>query len=127
MTQSEVRQMFVKANPGVRLPGYNGYWYRCAKCGKWCGRPGRERANIPEDCKMEVDHRLPKRKGGTDDLWNLQSLCKPCNRGKSANQTSFETADTVIRATMNGDLHKVVGGVLLQKAKDALGIKYKRS
>ena len=33
MTQSEVRQMFVRNNPGIRINGYGGYWYRCAHCG----------------------------------------------------------------------------------------------
>lgn len=126
MTQSEVRQMFVKANPGIRLPGYKGYWYRCAKCGKWCGRPGRERANIPEDCKMEVDHRIPKRKGGSDQLYNLQPLCKPCNRGKSANQSDLETIGTVIGAISSGNVGDLAINLTKQKIKDALGIKYTR-
>lgn len=52
MTQSKVRQMFIRANPGVRLPGRKGYWYRCAHCGKWCGRPGNEHANIQDYEKM---------------------------------------------------------------------------
>ena len=47
VTQSQVRQMFVQYNPGVRRLGKKGYWYRCAHCGKWCGRPGGEKANIP--------------------------------------------------------------------------------
>jgi 5-methylcytosine-specific restriction endonuclease McrA len=32
----------------------------------------------------EVDHRTPKHLGGSDDPANLQSLCKPCHRAKSA-------------------------------------------
>ena len=43
-TQSNTRQKFIKANPGIRLRGYDGYWYRCAHC-------GREGAKIPDDCK----------------------------------------------------------------------------
>jgi len=31
----------------------------------------------------EVDHRTPKRKGGTDDWENLQSLCKSCHSKKT--------------------------------------------
>ena len=85
MTQAEVRRMFVQANPGVRLMGRKGYWYRCAHCGKWCGRPGGEKACIPDDMKMEVDHIRPWSQGGSDNLYNLQALCKPCNRSKSAN------------------------------------------
>ena len=31
----------------------------------------------------EVDHIVPKSKGGTDDLDNLQSICVPCHRDKT--------------------------------------------
>ena len=32
----------------------------------------------------QVDHVLPKSKGGTDDEANLQSLCGPCHKAKTA-------------------------------------------
>lgn len=32
--------------------------------------------------KLEVDHIIPVCKGGSSKLENLQTLCKPCNRGK---------------------------------------------
>lgn len=86
MNQSEVRQMFIHNYPGIRRIGMKGYWYRCAKCGKWCGRPGGEHANIPDNSKMEVDHIQSWAHGGSDQLWNLQALCKPCNRRKSSNE-----------------------------------------
>lgn len=85
MKQADVRRMFVQHNPGVRRLGHKGFWYRCAHCGKWCGRAGGEHANIPEASKMEVDHIRPWSQGGSDALWNLQALCKPCNRKKSNN------------------------------------------
>lgn len=87
MTQAETRKLFVQHFPGIRLIGRKGYWYRCAHCGKWCGRPGGERANIPDYMKMEVDHIRPWSQGGSDSIYNLQPLCKPCNRNKSANPT----------------------------------------
>ncbi|WP_431608422.1 HNH endonuclease signature motif containing protein, partial [Enterobacter asburiae] len=31
-----------------------------------------------------VDHITAKANGGTDDLSNLESLCKPCHRAKTA-------------------------------------------
>lgn len=34
----------------------------------------------------EVDHRTPKAKGGTDDPDNLQAICTPCHRAKSAGE-----------------------------------------
>ena len=103
MTQSEVRQMFVRANPGIRLVGRKGYWYKCAHCGKWCGRPGREKANIPDDFKMEVDHITPWSMGGSDAIYNLQPLCKPCNRSKSANASLGDN----IKSAGNAILHPV--------------------
>jgi 5-methylcytosine-specific restriction protein A len=36
----------------------------------------------------EVDHRIPKTKGGTDDLDNLQALCNSCHKIKTANDNS---------------------------------------
>lgn len=101
MTQSNVRAKFVRANPGVRRPGRGGYWYKCAHCGKWCGRPGVEKAYIPDNEKMEVDHIRPWSQGGSDELWNLQPLCKPCNRGKSANTSFGDNIHTVGNTIMH--------------------------
>lgn len=101
MTQSEVRQMFVKAYPGVRRLGYKGYWYRCAHCGKWCGRPGGEKAKIPDSDKMEVDHIKPWSQGGSDNLYNLQPLCKLCNRNKSANATVKDNLKTGVNTVLH--------------------------
>ena len=104
MTQSEVRQMFIKNNPGVRRPGKKGYWYRCAHCGKWCGRPGHDNVKIPDDQKMEVDHIKPWWEGGSDALWNLAPLCKPCNRTKSANPTLQDDMKILKNDIVHGDL-----------------------
>lgn len=45
------------------------------KC-RMCGRSVQE---VP----LEVDHIFPYEKGVIDDLDNLASLCRDCNRGKS--------------------------------------------
>ena len=47
--------------------------YKCQHCGEW----------FPKS-QIDVDHIIPKKYGGTDDLYNLQGLCKHCNRSKQA-------------------------------------------
>jgi len=108
MTQVEVRKLFIQAYPGVRLPMRKGFWYRCAHCGVWCGRPGGEKANIPDHLKMEVDHIVPFARGGSvGSLHNLQPLCKPCNRAKSSNMTFKDN----VRATKNAIFHPLDAAV----------------
>lgn len=89
--------------------------YKCVNCGGLFSKD-----------EIEIDHRIPKRDGGTDDLWNLQPMCRHCNRAKKDRQSKVETASTLIRATANGQLGKAVGGIAKQGLKDALGIKYRR-
>lgn len=59
-----------------------GKWWTVLSRDKWkclsCGRSAREDGVI-----LEVDHILPRSKGGSDELENLQTLCKKCNIGKS--------------------------------------------
>lgn len=46
--------------------------YACCICGR-----------TPQDgIKLEVDHRIPRAKGGTNEPANLWTLCFDCNRGK---------------------------------------------
>jgi HNH endonuclease len=47
--------------------------YRCVVCGQ----------DAAHGVSLEIDHVVPVSKGGTDDEANLQTLCAPCNRGKS--------------------------------------------
>lgn len=89
--------------------------YRCIDCKKLF---------LKED--ITIDHRIPKRKGGTDDIWNLQPMCRSCNSSKGARQSKGETFSTLAKATMAGDLGTAVGGMAKMKVKDTLGIKYKR-
>lgn len=89
--------------------------YRCVRCGGWFRKD-----------QIEIDHRIPKRDGGTDDLWNLQPMCRHCNRSKRDRQSNVETASTLVRATANGQLGKAVGNIAKRKVKDVLGFKYKR-
>lgn len=124
------RYDFIKANPGVRRPFKKGWWYRCARCGKWCGRPGSDNINIREDERMEVDHIRPWSQGGSDAVWNLQPMCKPCNRKKSANtgvrdglrtmaNTIAHPIDSLIAAPIRkaGRNSKVLKGLGITKRK----------
>lgn len=112
---ADYRKLFFEHNKGTKLPFKRGTYYRCVSCGGWFSKSD-----------ITVDHRIPKRKGGTDDLWNLQPMCRHCNSSKRDRNDGFETASTLIRATVHGQLGKAVGGVAKQGVKDALHIKYKR-
>lgn len=46
-----------------------------------CDRNGRTTA------AEEVDHILPLSQGGTDEIGNLQGLCKPCHKAKTARES----------------------------------------
>lgn len=48
--------------------------YTCVKCGQ---SPAKN-----NDVELEIDHILPVAKGGTNNIENLQTLCKKCNQGK---------------------------------------------
>lgn len=52
---------------------------------QYCG------ASAPEVI-LEVDHIKPVSKGGTDDLMNLVTACRNCNRGKTNRELSDDTA-----------------------------------
>lgn len=38
----------------------------------------------PEGAYPEIDHRVPKSRGGSDEEWNLSVACGPCNQRKGA-------------------------------------------
>lgn len=47
--------------------------FKCRACG-----------NTPDKSPLNIDHIIPKAKGGTDNINNLQTLCFDCNIGKGA-------------------------------------------
>ena len=61
------REKYFAANPS------NHGWYTCALCGKKIRK-----------ADADVDHIIPQKHGGSDSLYNLQCLCKHCNRSKQA-------------------------------------------
>lgn len=104
---SDYRNKFIKAYPGMRIPGYPGYWYRCVSCGRLCGRPGMSGAVIPEHMRMEVDHIVPWSLGGADTLDNLQPMCKPCNRMKGNMMDSMDIQIAYQNAMRKGKQFKI--------------------
>lgn len=54
----------------------NNGWYECPKC---------HRKYRLSD--MDADHIVPKSKGGDHSTYNMQLLCKHCNRSKQADMT----------------------------------------
>lgn len=109
------REEYFKHNKGRTIPFRRGTWYQCVRCGRW----------FPKS-EITVDHRIPKRKGGTDDLWNLQPMCRSCNSSKRDRNSKEEVGSTMVRAAFHGDLGKAVGGVVKRKVKDVFGVKYRR-
>jgi HNH endonuclease len=77
---------------------------RCAMCG---------RTPLDDGVRLQVDHRIPKAWGGTDDLDNLQPLCEECNRGKKDLFASFEEHASAIRAAIaHKSVHVRIGEFL---------------
>lgn len=69
---------------GIENSSSNNGWYTCIKCGKKYRRSD-----------MDVDHIIPKSKGGDSSRENLQLICKHCNRSKRADMS--DTYDDLAR------------------------------
>lgn len=77
---------------------------RCAMCG---------RTPLEDGVKLQVDHKIPKEWGGTDDADNLQPLCEEHNRGKKAFFATYDThADRIREAIGFDEVHKRIGELL---------------
>jgi len=63
--------------PSVRFEVLRRDGFRCQYCG---------RSSSDGDVILEVDHIVPVSKGGTNDLNNLITSCRECNRGKGARE-----------------------------------------
>lgn len=61
-----------KISPGLRKEVFMRDGYRCVECGA-----------TKDESRLEVDHIIPISKGGTNDIDNLQTLCRECNQNKS--------------------------------------------
>lgn len=77
---------------------------RCAMCG---------RTPLDHGVVLQVDHRLPKDWGGTDELENLQPLCEECNRGKKNFYASYAAyAEQIKAAATHASVHMRIGELL---------------
>lgn len=103
------RQTFFANTPSV-----NGF-YQCQSCGGWFTKE-----------QIQVDHRIPKKLGGTDDISNLQAMCEHCNKSKGKKLNVQDVIGTTVRSINNGTLDKTITSAIVQNVKNALGIKYKR-
>jgi 5-methylcytosine-specific restriction endonuclease McrA len=56
--------------------------HQCRKCGRHASRYVLEGGAYLSD--LTVDHIIPQSCGGTDDLFNLTTLCRPCNTRRGA-------------------------------------------
>ena len=68
-------------NTAIRNSKSNNGWYECCKCHK--------KYRLKD---MDADHIVPKSKGGDNTRYNLQLICKHCNRSKR-DDTSETYAD----------------------------------
>ena len=73
--------------------------YRCQHCGGW----------FPKE-QIDVDHIIPKSRGGTDALVNLQGLCYHCNRSKQADMD--QTAPDFIKNTVKVGAFQVINKLI---------------
>lgn len=49
--------------------------YRCVDCGL-------HRDELPPGVALTLDHIIPRSKGGSNKMSNLQTMCRPCNNRK---------------------------------------------
>lgn len=87
---------------------------------QYCGRTADER-------QLEIDHIVPVSKGGTNDIGNLQTACKECNRGKLTDEIITENLNVqIIEKVVYRDIpvEKTTGKVLYNSSSigPALGL-----
>lgn len=85
-------------------------WYTCAKCGKKLRK-----------ADVDIDHIVPQKYGGSDRLFNLQCLCKHCNRSKKASMK--DTLNDLVRENGNRAIKNVKKNVTSSVKKALTGKK----
>ena len=82
--------------------------FTCRFCGK----------RAPET-ELEVDHVMPRSKGGSDDTSNLVTACRDCNRGKG--DRTIDLSRTDWNALLGKWFHTVCSGGRVQKQGQIIG------
>lgn len=82
--------------------------YTCRFCGK----------RAPET-ELEVDHVMPRSKGGSDDTSNLVTACRDCNRGKGDRVIDLSRTDW--NALMGKFFHTLCSGGRVQQQGQIIG------
>ena len=85
-------------------------WYTCAKCGKKIRK-----------ADVDIDHIVPQKYGGEDKLYNLQCLCKHCNRSKQASLK--DTAPDLFKTNSQRAVKAVKKSVVSAKASVVKSVK----
>jgi hypothetical protein len=78
--------------PHVRFAVLERDSFRCRYCG-----------TSADDARLQIDHIIPRAKGGTNEICNLLTACYPCNIGKMA-----KTIDRfpIYEANIDGNTHR---------------------
>lgn len=103
---AEERSRHQRGNTGIsaRTRGEVLSSKRCAQCGK---------TPSEDHVKLEVDHKVPQSWGGTNEVENLQPLCRQCNHDKQAFYTSMDPYEDQIRvAAQHLEPHRRIGELL---------------
>ena len=82
------RNDWIENNPS------NHGWYTCVRCG------GKFRKG-----DIDIDHIIPQSYGGSDSLYNLQCMCKHCNRSKQ-DDIGFDTIKNLSRNVIDNIKNK---------------------
>ena len=78
----------IKVMPSMRWQVFQRDNWKCVSCGKCAD----------DHIWLEVDHIIPRSKGGKNEIGNYQTLCNVCNIGKSnKDNTDIRNARTTIQ------------------------------
>ena len=93
--------------------------YRCRECG-----------SSKDETSLEIDHIVPVAKGGTNDIYNLQTLCRECNRMKHTDEWVGGETDLEVAKNELNNLNNILSELedkLKQTTNDdkILDIKFK--